>query len=315
MKKSQLIDLLPERIVRRETMERLLKITTDEEFAFLESAASVDDLSMSSKDAAKTRYQMFADLCWITIFYWRHKVFFVMPREVKEVFAALCAGSLPGIRQHYCMIDRYAYAASRLYGAIRAEELVDLYNEQNDDKTYENEIYDITGEFLSGGRNRYDFHCEYIIHGRVGEYTVVLYEDDECIEMENELIDRLDEAHSQTGLKRLEKETFLKYDDPEFFDAMEAHERMAELLVAHTRHAAESPELLSIFLGDINDACAMNDDMTAIVEEIRQKLMNDELTAMETFLNILSEVNDNTRKWSAGGWTLAELRETGGKLR
>jgi hypothetical protein len=100
------------------------------------------------------------------------------------------------------MVDRYAYAASRLYGAIRAEELADLYNEQNDDKTYENDIYKITGEFLRYGRSRYDFYCDYIIHGRVDEYTVEspVDGDAECVEIENELIDKLEEVDESMNL-------------------------------------------------------------------------------------------------------------------
>jgi len=185
-------------------------------------------------------------------------------------------------------LDLYTKAAVNLYGIIRREEFVEIFNSQNKEQITTDEVYVILLPNVLKDK-WYGFYKEYIVH-----YLV----------LENfDLVDYLE--REQAGKPRYlpSKEQFLQYE-------WEEHE--------DTDHWDETFDYMCDTFGDSDNTMDCFDEIKEYltlgfgIKEIGKILdefnivLEDQKQAQKLF-NILMDAANNTRKWQNKGYTPNEM--------
>ena len=185
-------------------------------------------------------------------------------------------------------LDLYARAAVNLYGIIRREEFVEIFNSQNDDKTTADEVYTI---LLPNVRKFgwYGFYKDYIVH------YVALHNFDWVRNLEQE----------QAGKPRFipPKEQFLQYEWEEHDDFdywQEARMYMLETF-GFDENIMDGFEEIKVYL-----------KYSVGVKELgtlmkKYKIVPDGQKQAQKFFDVLMFAANNTRKWQNKGYTPNEM--------
>jgi len=192
------------------------------------------------------------------------------------------------------LLDSYARAAVNLYGIISRDDFVNIFNEQNEDKTNIEEIYILLLPLvLKNGR--YGFYKEYIVHH--------LFFDD-FKQAENLLEHQADKPRYVP-----EKNEFLKYVDKDYEDNDHWWNVISFML----------------------DAFGFSDNITTAYREIRTymtysagirelgtilekyDIVFDSENQLQQFLDLIMHAKNNTRIWLNNGLTPSELHEISSK--
>jgi hypothetical protein len=187
-------------------------------------------------------------------------------------------------------LDLYAQAAMNLYGVIRRDEIVDIFNEQNVDQTSADEIYILLLPLaLKGGR--YGFYKEYI-----AGYSFL---DD---------FDQVDFLlKHQDGKPRYipEKEEFLKYVDINYIDNHHLWD-LRRFMCLVFEFSIDNTEAYMEILEYIIYGNRMN--KLGPIMESRNLVFEDEDQANE-FLKLITLAKNNTRMWENKGHTPYEIND------
>ena len=189
-------------------------------------------------------------------------------------------------------LDLYAKAAVNLYGIIRRDEFVEIFNSQNDAQTNADEVYTILlpNVFKSP---RYGFYKEYIVH-----YVVL----DDFSWVENL------EQH-QAGKPRYvpPKEEFLKHEE-ELYDDNPHWKKFLDFM---WNAFAEKKNIMDAF--EEIKVSAMRTrgikKLGAIMQEYNLVFTDQE--QMQSFLDSLTLAMNNARIWENKGHTPEELMKRG----
>lgn len=214
----------------------------------------------------------------------------VMPEEIQAVYQKLCEDGLRERKERYDLLDRYARAASNLYGVLPMEEFIEIFNAQNAQKT---DLEEAASALIKHSVVE-QLYC--IWHGLlvVGDFA----EDD--FEGVEDLVARTDGKPRYVPAK----DELLRYVDWNYY------ERTPEVLALEDFLAKEAnlPILMaSQVITDIYFAIASESNMSeifGILEDHHITLKEDQL---QPFMNRYAAMANTTRLWSNKGHTPSEL--------
>lgn len=188
------------------------------------------------------------------------------------------------------LLDSYARAAVNLYGIISRDDFVNIFNEQNIDRTSSDEIYILLLPLvLKDGW--YGFYKEYIVH-----YS---------------FLDNFDQADYllkyQADKPRYipEKNEFLKYAVEGYADndhLQNVHRFMWDVFgrCKDTSEGFEEVRNYIIYGNGINELGSILDRRNFIFSDEKQ---------LSEFINLIMLAKNNTRIWENNGYTPSELHE------
>ena len=187
-------------------------------------------------------------------------------------------------------LDFYAKAAVNLYGIISRDDFVDIFNEQNVDKTTTEEIYILLLPLvLKDGW--YCFYKEYIVHYMFfGDFDQADY---------------LLEYQADKPRYIPEKDEFLKYLDEDYLDNdhwLNVRRFMFDVF--------ENPKDILEGYEEVKDYITYGDGIKELGPILdRHNLIFNSEKQLQEFINLIMLAKNNTRIWENNGYTSSELYE------
>jgi hypothetical protein len=139
MKKAELVSALCDSLPNPDNIEIALSCLELREWEFFKKAARQKQLSdnLVFVDSFLT-VQSFG---FLQAFFNDGNMIFVVPEEIRTVFAAMIRNGTADRIERSVLLDCYAQAAVNLYGIIPLDELAELFNGQNAKTTTEDELF------------------------------------------------------------------------------------------------------------------------------------------------------------------------------
>jgi len=188
------------------------------------------------------------------------------------------------------LLDSYARAAVNLYGIIRRDDFVNIFNDQNEDKTTKEEIYILLLPLvLKNGW--YGFYKEYIVHY--------------CFFDDFKQVEYLLEHQADKPRYVPDKDEFLKYVDEGYEDNDYWWNVFSFMLDAfgfnrNTTVAYEEIKEILTYSDEIRELGSILNEHNIIFRDEKQ---------LQQFADLIMHAKNNTRMWQNKGHTPSELRE------
>ncbi len=292
MNKDKLVSELYKHFSNPVHLEDALLAATKEELSILAKLLEVPYSEKGEATYGKLRY--LTTMGAVFLFQQDNTIYMVVPEEIKELYQLIDQKSF---NQRHIRIDevhQYILAMTNLYGAFSSNLPFEVYNQQNDKKMSFQEYTDIT--FRLEMRQQYF----YIYHGHI------ICEYYELPEMEEKLEQMLRERKGKPFYIP-EKNELLKYADNLYeFETPEF------LLLRNFVHAELNLEgnKAENLLDDIRYLCSMGEPIKSIMDEVnRQEVVFEGMDQVNEFLQLVTELSNNTRLWVNGGHTPREMFE------
>lgn len=236
-------------------------------------------------------YDLLQSLGYVQSYYYDNTFCYVMPREVREVFAALENGGIVVRKERSDLLNDYATAAVELYGAISQDDFVSLFNSQNTTHTDIDEVFRILIRQIAVDKSDYCFWDEYIVSDA--------FEEDDFRGVK-ELLRRVDGKPRYIPQKR----DFLKYADPDYYEST----REIRALSGYVRRTLGQDELTAqAIVDEIHDCCAAESPLQECFSVFYDYKVSFEMDQLQQLADLVSRVNNNTRLWSNNGHTPNEI--------
>lgn len=188
------------------------------------------------------------------------------------------------------LLNKYAAAAINLYGVISKSEFVDIYNSQNAKKISVDDLCKMLSFYVYRDRD-YCFYKEYLVFFDF---------------IDNDFEDVADILAESKGKPRYvpSKNEFLKYSDDSYNDNYKYAMRLYTFLEKHFGKNRQSFNLYRFIFA----ACYGYSDTDGIFAYMQENnMMFDSLEDMNTFAQLYTDVQNNTRQWENKGYTPREL--------
>lgn len=292
MKKDKLVSELYRRFLNYEYLEAALLAATKEELSLFRMLLEVPYSEKGEATYGKLRYLTAMGI--VFLFRQDNTIYMVVPEEIKELYQLIDQKSFNQRHKRIDEVHQYILAMTNLYGAFSSNLPFEVYNQQNDKKMSFQEYTDIT--FRLEIRQQYF----YIYHGHIiSEYY-------ELPEMEEELKDML-VARKGKPFYIPKKNELLKYAD-NLYD-FEVPEFLALKNFVYTKLKLEGNKAENL-LDDIRISCSMGESIKSIMDEVnRQEVVFEGMDQVNEFLQLVTELSNNTRLWVNGGHTPSEIFE------
>lgn len=205
--KNELIVTLTERICGIEGLMQRMIVMNDDELGLFCRAATDKELLKDPSPDGDDDYEYLLSTGLIVRYCADGRFCYVVPEEVKAVFAQIYLNEIEELRTHANLIVDYAIAAVNLYGVISLDEFVNIFNCLDEDKTTRDEVSGVL----------YLFDCRHYGYAKRDSYLIdSVYEDDTPGEIESYA------RHAREVLTKAPfylpyKEEFLRYVDWDYY--------------------------------------------------------------------------------------------------
>lgn len=188
------------------------------------------------------------------------------------------------------MLDLYAKAAVNLYGAIKREELLDIFNQQNPEKTTAQEIYVLLLPLVFK-EECYCFYKENIVH-----YSFF----DNLNQVDYLLQEQADKPRYIP-----EKDEFLKYLDENYTDK-NPWSLVADFMFENFGYSRNTAQAYVDTRSYITNGYGIN-ELGPILD--RNNIIFESEDLVQYFINLLMDASNNTRIWQNKGYTPSEIHK------
>ncbi|AZS13942.1 YecA family protein [Paenibacillus lutimineralis] len=291
LKKGELADKLLECITDREVLKTTLLLARAEEWKVLK--AITEDSVLQDNYVPYGYYAYWLEHGLVVSYFTDNKLYLLIPDEVKAAYAELEASSFGKVLNKYQLVFRYISAATNLYGAIKPGKLVEIFNEQNDDKLTAEELKALYEEF-SGRDQLFRMYKGYLI-------VEDLVYSDEASEFK-QLLEKMKGKSYHVP----EKDELLKYSNGLYYEMNPQLTALRSYIIKELR---PDPEFVDDLIDDIQLACSMEAPIQEIMHEFERRDI--EFVSMEQVqmvVYLVTEAYNHTRLASNGGYTPVERR-------
>lgn len=290
MKKEELADALSAYLTDPEQLRPIVMATDADEWALLEKV--MNEPSIQDNTLPFGHYANFLERGLVFSFFNEGKLHVLMPEEIKAAASQIGLSELK--KEHGSKQEVYDYiaAAAHLYGVIKLDKLVQVYNSQHEESITKEELAACAGEMGGRGQNILlagDVLYNGLIAGSADENKLA------------ELAEGLDDKPFYVP----EKEELLRYADMGYFEMTPQLEELQAFVLNNMCKDAERVEHL---LDDIQWACVQKSPMQELINQFdRHKIPFKTPVHAQRVISLLAEVYNNTRMWANAGHTLVEL--------
>ncbi|NWL88620.1 hypothetical protein DMN77_13675 [Paenibacillus sp. 79R4] len=291
LKKGELADKLLECITDREVLKTTLLLARAEEWKVLKAIA--EDSVLQDNYVPYGYYAYWLERGLVVSYFTDNKLYLLIPDEVKAAYAELEASSFGKVLNRYQLVFRYISAATNLYGAIKPDKLVEIFNEQNDDKLTVEELKALYEEF-SGRDQLFRMYKGYLI------VEDLVYSDD-ASEFKGLL-----EKMKGKSYHVPDKDELLKYSNGLYYEMTPQLTALRSYIIKELR---PDPEFVDDLVDDIQLACSMEAPIQEIMHEFeRRDIEFDSMEQVQMVVYLVTEAYNHTRLASNGGYTPLERR-------
>lgn len=289
MRKEEMVAVVEQAILDPGPLEQLLVMLDEAGWRFFQAAASVDGpIEVSSGDQKFA--QLFFGLGYILYDRERSPGTAEMPVEVKCLFGLMKTEGFVEYKVRADMLHSYSQAAVNLYGLIRTDELLEIFNRQNE-KSADKE------ELLFALRPHLDANAYYCLWE---DYLVSISFRDDDYEFIPPFLAEI------AGKPRYipQKDEFLQYADDNFYERTIYSTQLEKMLVDVWSMSPEAAQnIVAEVVFSIQAEASMGETMQILTGhgiEIPEE-------SLHTVLTILAEIHNTSRLWTNKGFTPKEL--------
>jgi hypothetical protein len=229
----------------------------------------------------------------IFIFLHNDHIFFVVPDEIRAIYAGLKKSEFFAEQELRRLMSRYASAAAELYGAISVDTLTQIFNSQNSRRQIS---LPFMIEVLSG--------AERLDIGFVVWNGCVV--SDELASGGFDEVESLFETVNDMPRYIPGKAEFLSYADPHKYLRTP---QTAALIRYLDRELGLGPvELLEDIVHDISDAFRIGLELPDIIDTVIDAGVKPTTEQARRLTELVEDINDHTRRWEEKGHTPRDLR-------
>jgi len=286
MNKAALALALKRHLTTTRVIHGLLHSLDKHEWRFFVKAANVRKLSLETPKSEC--YGHLLDTGIAGMYHHSNLFHFVVPTEIKKIYKTLESAGLHARKEHCHLLVEYAAAAANLYGAIRIDELVDIFNSQNEPRTDFEEMHYV----LSG------FADEYYGFFILNEYIV-----DCCFPGDDVL--RLAGEAAKKPRYLPDKRTFLEFADLYY---IEDPERLSSLRAYIAGNLSGDPDFAEYLSHEIYRLCRCCSSKQKYVDLLKNHNIRLDRKQFGDFMSLINELCDSIRIWINNGHTQHELR-------
>lgn len=291
LSKPELIPPIVQKMKQADTLRNLLYALDEIEWKFFQKAAAKKRLQTDK--VITDSYFISQDMGLLQCFYFEDKLWFVVPDEIRAAYRELDKTNFPENKNFCDLLNNYAIAAVSLYGVISQDDFVALFNSQNERQTSIDEMFQILLNYIYADTG-YCFYDGYIV-------------DDEFKEEDFANVPLLVAEREGKPRYTLSREEFLKYSD---WDYYEVTPQLIALENQLLKFIADPDEVLDI-LDEIHDMCAAETGVQETFDLLLSKgVVFDSREQAEAIIQLIINVQNNTRLWVNNGHTPKELYST-----
>lgn len=294
MKKEELVAAVQTGIEEPEELRAALLNTRPKEWELF--ASLLDGSYQPSNATPFGYYYYFLDRGLLFTFFDDNRLHLVIPEEVRSAFRKLDQTAFRQVLHRSHLLYNYLMAAVNLYGLVAPAKLVEIFNAQNgDDPVTEAELLQHLDSFLVRTDQYFDLQRGTIV----------------SLDMEDQEFDDLMSKVQGKPYYVPDKQEFLKYADPDYF---EMTPQLASLRDFVTKEFRLDREIAEYLVDDIQLGCSMEASLEDLLYEFERRNLDfkSQKQAQQT-VALIADVYDHTRMWSNAGHTLDELRRMQGR--
>lgn len=289
MRKDEMVTVVEKAILDVSPLEQLLLMLDEAGWEFFQAVAAADgpiEVSFSDKKFAQLFYERGY------ILYKREETpeTAEMPVEVKCLFGLMRTEGFVELKVRADILHAYSQAAVNLYGLIRTDELLEIFNRQNEKDADK-------AELLFALRPHLDTNAYYCLWE---DYLVSISFREDDFEYINQFLTEI------SGLPRYvpAKESFLRYADDNFYERTIHTAQLEKLLVegwSLTPDVAQG--IVSKVVFSIQAGTSTGESFQVLINHgiaVQEKLFH-------TVMCVLAGIHNTSRLWTTKGFTPDEL--------
>ena len=295
MKKEELEVNLGAVLCEEDKTAEIFCLLDKKKWSLFESISKVECVEIDEK--SKTSVSFMEGLGILYKFTYEDADYVAVPSELKQSYESIIKTEFNTLREKISLIDDYANSAMALYGLIKINDFVELFNDQNSD------IID-SGIALNALKIFSDNEAEYCIYN---EYLV-------------------SRAFEENGFEDVERFAGIIYANPRYLPARAEFLKYANYdyyeitsqIVALKKYLVEKmniEELVAqLIVEEIHHLSAVQAKPQEFVDVFNKyKIITKEEQVYE-LMNLVLEVSSNTRLVGNHGYTQAEMAEMKGEV-
>lgn len=293
MKKEELADALSAYLTDPEQLKSIVLVTDADEWVLLETL--IKEPSVQDNELPFGQYSYFMERGLVFSFFNEGKLYVLMPEEVKAAASQINLSELK--KEHGSKQEAYEYiaAAAHLYGVIKLDKLVHIFNSQNSTAVTEEELSKYADEMIERGQDI--LLQEGVLFNGFSANGV---DADKLVELAQDLDGK--------SFHVPDKEELLRYADLGYF---EMTPQLAELKAFVLNNMTKDQELVEYLIDDIQLACMNRSSMQDLINQFENRKISFKTPVhAQRVISLLAEVYNNTRMWTNGGHTLVEMSAT-----
>lgn len=288
MKKGELIDACAEILQKEGVLSEHIFILPHEAWEFYKKVAKSKDGLICNVEPIK--YVISEKLGFLYAEKCEGGYWFAIPNEIKKTYNNLIKSGISDAKDFTDLINQYAQAAVNLYGAISQEELVEIFNSQNEQQT------NIDLNFEIYMRHVY-LNCNYCLWE---EYVV--HEDLEENDFESVKYLIRDTANKPRYIP--DKEEFLLYADQNYYENTKQLIDLSKFLI---NKCCVSENVINKLMFDLHWKFADECSLQNFFDVLEQYNVIIEEKHLDELVRLIMECCNNTRIWTNKGYTPNEL--------
>lgn len=288
MKKEELEGNLEKLLCENDRLIESLYFLDNKKWNLFVNAVSQDFLKLD--DNLERIYDLIENTGIIHKFSHEKVQYLVVPNEIKDFYNSFKNTEFGSKRQRLALLNDYANASMALYGLVKVEELVELFNMQNNDFSNYEEMKSVIEKFSNNGAE-YCLYNDYVVSRAFEENNF----DD--VERFADII----YANSRYTPSRSE---FLKYSDYDYYE-------ITSQIIALKKYLVEKMNIeefvAQLIVDEIHHLSAVQAKPQEFVDVFNKyKIITKEEQVYE-LMNLVHEVSNTTRLVGNHGYTQREI--------
>lgn len=288
LNKAGLVGVVGEALRDAGRMENLLYILDEHEWRFFRRVA--EEPCLQDNGASFEDTDLLQGSGYVQLYFHEDKFFYVVPEEIRTVYAALMADGFLRRKERSDLIHRYAMAAINLYGVIGWYDFIDIFNSQNAVKTNEGELFLLLIRQIYAEKG-YCFWDEYIVSDT--------FEEDDFKGVNLLLHEVGDKPRYVPPKKEL-----LKYADPDYYEQTVATRALARYL---RETLLQDGDTALALCEAVHDACAAETPISGLFAIFEEFKITFSIAQAKELAALLMNVSNSTRLWQNNGHTPLEI--------
>lgn len=288
MKKEELEGNLEKLLCENDRLIESLYFLDNKKWNLFVNAVSQDFLKLD--DNLERIYDLIDNTGIIHKFSHEKVQYLVVPNEIKDFYNSLKNTEFGSKRQRLALLNDYANASMALYGLVKVEELVELFNMQNNDFSNYEEMKSVIEKFSNNGAE-YCLYNDYVVSRAFEENNF----DD---------VERFADIIYANPRYTPSRSEFLKYSDYDYYE-------ITSQIIALKKYLVEKMNIeefvAQLIVDEIHHLSAVQAKPQEFVDVFNKyKIITKEEQVYE-LMNLVHEVSNTTRLVGNHGYTQREI--------